>query len=73
MSTNDIVDYFNAYLKNKGIKQVYISQKTGIPADTISKILRKDRKLMADEFLEFCAAINISPEIFRIRNDTKTA
>lgn len=73
MSNNDIVDYFNVYLKSKGIKQVYISQKTGIPADTISKILRKGRNLMADEFLEICEAIEISPEIFRIEKDTKSA
>jgi plasmid maintenance system antidote protein VapI len=73
MSTNQIIDYFNAYLKNNGITKAHISRKTEIPADTISKILRKERRLMADEFLEICTAINISPEIFRINNETKSA
>ncbi|MBS6316177.1 MAG: helix-turn-helix domain-containing protein [Oscillospiraceae bacterium] len=73
MSTNQIIDYFNAYLKNNGITKAHISRKTEIPADTISKILRKERRLMADEFLEICTAINISPEIFRISDETKSA
>jgi len=45
MSTNQIIDYLNVYLENNGITKAHISRKTEIPADTVSKIFRKKRKL----------------------------
>lgn len=53
------------YVERNGIKQIYIANKTGIPPDTISKILNNKRRMMADEFLEICFALNIDPNIFK--------
>ena len=36
-----------------------------IPKDIVSKILKGDRRILADEFLKICSALNIDPNIFR--------
>ena len=53
------------YVSDNGIKQVYIAQKTGLPADTVSKMLNGNRRILADEFLVICMALDIDPNIFR--------
>lgn len=53
------------YVSDNGIKQVYIAQKTGLPADTVSKMLKGNRRILADEFLLICTALDINPNIFR--------
>lgn len=63
----------NEYVTDNGIKQIYIVQKTGLSADTISKILKGKRRILADEFLIICAALDIDPNIFRDRPTNKTA
>ena len=55
----------NDYVKDNGIKQIHLSQQTGIPADTISRILRGERRIMADEFLEICFILDVNPLIFK--------
>ena len=52
-------------INQNGIKQSHIAQKTGISADTISKILNGDRRILADEFLTICEALEIDPNFFR--------
>jgi len=61
----NINEKLNDYLKKRGMKQAYIVQKTGINADTISKILNGKRRIQADEFLSICFALDIDPNIFR--------
>lgn len=51
-------------IAERGIKQTFISERTGISLDAISRILRCERKVTADEFLKICKAIGISPEDF---------
>lgn len=55
----------NKYVADNGIKQVYIAQKTGLTADTVSKILNGSRRILADEFLLICTALDIDPNMFR--------
>lgn len=50
---------------SKGIKQAYLAKETGMSPDTISKILRGERKILAEEFLLLCDVLEVSPEIFR--------
>lgn len=50
---------------SKGIKQTYLSKETGMTPDTISKILRGERKMLAEEFLLLCDVLDVSPESFR--------
>lgn len=47
------------YISERGIKQSFISEKTGLTADTVSKILSGRRKILADEFLSICRALDI--------------
>lgn len=63
----------NEYVIANGIKQIYIVQKTGLSANTISKILTGKRRILADEFLTICVALDIDPNIFRISPKEKTA
>lgn len=53
------------YVDEKGIKQSYIRQKTGLSADAVSRVLNSTRKLQADEFLSICAALELDPNYFR--------
>ena len=52
-------------VEQRGIKQIYISEKTGLSADVISKILRSERKMTAEEFLAICDALDINANEFR--------
>lgn len=60
-----INEMLNDYVNKNGIKQVHIAQKTGIAVNIISKMLKGNRKIQADEFLRICTALNIDPNIFR--------
>lgn len=51
--------FLSDYATEKGVKQTYISQKTGIPVDTISRIFNGKRKILADEFIQICSALEI--------------
>ena len=51
--------FLNDHIEKKGIKQRYISEKTGLSDDTLSKILKGKRKILANEFLAICRAIEI--------------
>lgn len=39
------------YIEEKGIKQVFISQKIGIPPQSVGLILRGERNLDVEEYL----------------------
>ena len=60
-----INERLSVYVSENGIKQVYIAQKTGLTPDTVSKMLSGRRRILADEFLLICNALNIDPNIFR--------
>lgn len=51
--------FLTDYIDSKGIKQSFIANATGIPADTISKIFNGKRKIQADEFIKICRAVEI--------------
>lgn len=60
-----INERLKSILDDRGVKQAYISQKTGFSADVISRILKGNRKILADEFLTICNALSIDPNSFR--------
>ncbi|MBQ4397607.1 MAG: helix-turn-helix transcriptional regulator [Clostridia bacterium] len=62
----------NDYVVANGIKQIYISKKTGIDTNTISLILTGKRRILADEFLLICIALNLDPNYFRNNSATAT-
>ena len=48
----------------RGIKQSFLAEKTGLSNDAISTLLRCKRKMSASEFLNICDVLNIEPNIF---------
>ena len=46
-------------IDDKGITYTFISNKTGIPVNTISRSLSGQRKLPADEMISICKATGI--------------
>lgn len=52
------------YLNEKGIKQTYLSRKTGINIKSISFSLNGKRKLEIEEFRKICIALDVSSEVF---------
>ncbi|MBC8610340.1 helix-turn-helix transcriptional regulator [Massilimaliae timonensis] len=52
------------YIKSHGIKQSYISEKTGLSRDTVCKILNNKRKISGDELFLICDAIKVDPKKF---------
>ena len=56
------------YIKEFGIKQTVICEKTGIRIDAMSAMLNGKRKMSADEFEAICKAIQKSPSEFMDMN-----
>lgn len=61
----NIIERLNEYISENEIKNTYISQETGLTIETISEILAGKRRILADEFLLICTALDIDPNIFR--------
>lgn len=55
------------YLEENGIKQTFVSEKTGIPAPILNMMLNDNRKIEANEYMKICDAIGVPLEQFRPR------
>lgn len=53
------------YLESKGIKQSFISEKTGIPLAALNATLNGNRKIQVDEYFSICDALNVDLDFFR--------
>lgn len=53
-----------SYMDEKGIKQVFLSEKTGIKPQIISSILNGARKIEAEEYFKICEALSVELEFF---------
>lgn len=51
------------YIKENGIKQSYVAEKSGIPENTLSMILNGKIRLDADKLKDIIIALNIEPSI----------
>ena len=61
-----LYERLNKYLKDNGIKQSFVSEKSGIPENTLSMILNGKIKLDADRLEDILLALNISAnEIYK--------
>ena len=58
-----VYDRLNKYIKENGIKQSYISEKSKIPENTLSMILNGKLRLDADKLQDIITALNIDPNI----------
>lgn len=59
-----IYEKVRAYIDDKGLKQVAVAQKAGIPKTTFNAIMNGKRTLYADDLRAICLALNVSPELF---------
>ena len=57
-----IVDYVNSH----GIRQVFISDKTGIKRDRMSNLMTLKSKMTADEYVLICGALHKTPNDFML-------
>lgn len=60
MGKSKATDYMVEFLENRGIPAEWASEVTGVPVEK----LKRDyvEPLMADEFLELCAILQVRPE-----------
>lgn len=59
-----VYEKVRAYIDDKGLKQVAVAQKAGIPKATFNAIMNGKRTLYADDLRAICLALNVSPELF---------
>lgn len=52
-------------VEERGIKQSYICEKTGMSADSVSRILNSTRKVTGEELLDICELLNLDPRDLR--------
>lgn len=52
------------YVRNMGIKQNWLAEKTGLTESIVSDIFRGRRKMTADEFVRICKALGKNPNDF---------
>lgn len=62
--SKDIRVNIKQYIKDNGISQTHISNKTHIRPSILNAILNSKRNLMADEYFLICEALGVSPDIF---------
>ncbi len=59
-----VYEKVSKYISENGIKQKFISDKTGIPENVLSMMLNGKRKIGADEFVEIILALNVDANYF---------
>lgn len=52
------------YLNEKGIKQTFLAEKTGLSNSCVSDICLGNRKIAIEEYFKICKALNVSFDTF---------
>ena len=60
-----VQERLSTYVKDMGIKQKSIADKTGMTEVAVSCAMRGERRLSADEFCAICDAIDKPMDFFR--------
>lgn len=63
-----IVIEIRKYMEKNGIKQVFLSQRTGLTRNCISMLLTGRRKLSIEEYIKICTALDLPYDYFFERN-----
>lgn len=53
------------YISQNGIRQNFVAQKAGIPAELLSRSLDGKRRLQADEFIAICNVLSLDFDYFK--------
>lgn len=62
MSANEII---KTYIAENGIKQNFVAEKAGMPAELLRRSLEGRRKLQADEFIAICGVLSLDLDYFK--------
>lgn len=62
MSTTTIL---KKYIAENGIKQNFVAEKAGMPAELLRRSLDGKRKLQADEFIVICGVLSLDLDYFK--------
>lgn len=62
---NSIVTVINNRIDQLGLKQVYVSEHAHMNPELLSRTLRGDRKLKADEFVSLCQVLGLTLDDFK--------
>lgn len=54
-------EYLKKYMDEKGIKQISVSEKTGIPPQKLGRLLKDEQRMEAKEYFKICKAVEIDP------------
>lgn len=54
-----IVKYLSEYIEIRGIRQAFIARKIGMNKNALSNTLAGRRKLLADEYIKLCDALDV--------------
>lgn len=54
-------EYLRNYMKQNGIKQTFVSEKTGITQQKLCVLLQDKQKITAQEYFKICVAVGIDP------------
>nr|DAW70681.1 MAG TPA: repressor protein CI [Caudoviricetes sp.] len=65
------LEKLNAFIRESGLKQKYISQISGISEVALSKILNNKKKCEINEYLAICAVLGQPFEKFIVETDKK--
>lgn len=61
----EIVTKFNEKIREIGVTQIFISRKTGITPDRVSRILNDDTvRMTAEEFFKLSGVLEVDPNTF---------
>ena len=52
------------YLDRHGIRQKFLSEKTGIPGNTLSAMLNGNRRIEVNEYINICKALDVPLNTF---------
>ncbi len=62
----DIQKRIAQFINDNGVKQSFLSEKTGLSRNIISGIMTSQRKMSADEYFMICQALNKEPNYFML-------
>lgn len=62
-----IKDKMRNYIKNSGVKQSVLAQKTGMSPQAISTFMNCKRDLDIEEYAKLCDALGVNYEFFMVK------
>lgn len=65
----DLYIAIGSYLRDNGITQSHLAEKSGITANALSLSLSGKRKLLADEYIKICDVLKVPYDLFVLSKD----